>query len=118
MKSQKQTKKDGSTATTQSDLLNTQLGVEGEPNKENSILARRENILGTPFYLVQTETHWFVSFNKYRITGEYAIGMDTNEEIDELAKNVLEEDKWFVIMRMCGIMQEIMRENPYNKENG
>jgi len=95
----------------QSAILNTQLGVGDEPNKENSLLVERKQVPDSPFYLVRLEHKWFLAYNKFRITEEYdneLLDMETEEF--EYAKIVLEKEHWMITMRLCAITTELMQQ--------
>lgn len=77
----------------QSELLNTQMNAE-DPNKENSgKLIEREQIPGSPFWIIgDEEKGYFLAFNKWQLT-EY---MRTKQDI----KENLETNKWDIILKL------------------
>lgn len=82
-----------STNTKQRELLTTQENAENNP-KQNSTLAEREQIQGTPFTLIKTqEQQWFMVMGDYRVT-------ETTKTKEEQIKK-LESEKWLLIMHIC-----------------
>lgn len=89
----------------QAQLLAEQTNADANQNKQASSLVNREEIKGTPFFLVQDEERWFIAFAEYRVSEEYKKINAGHITADEAYKT-LTDNMWWIIMRMAGIMHE------------
>lgn len=95
-----------STNLKQSDTLHTQNNVDETRN--NTSLAEREQIEGTPFWLIKQNDNWFIVMGNHRLTEP------TKNKETQLIK--LENEKWKLIMNISIIMaQKILEEYTVNK---
>lgn len=84
--------------------------TEEKPNKENSLMTKKEAIDNTPFWLIQNfeEKKWFVVFGKHRITDEFPI---PNWEITpQIALDTLEQDLWRTMVNVAAVVHASIAE--------
>ena len=83
------------------DTLNGQLNAEDQP-KQNSTLAEREQIQGTPFVLINQQDRWFLVMGNHRVTEPTLTKEETLKKLDT--------ERWLLIMHIAIIAIEKMNE--------
>lgn len=90
-----------------SELLNTQLNAENEPNNSNSNseeLQTRKQLEGTPFWIVGSKDQGFqIIMGKYSLLNKPAV-------TEEAAEWELDKDHWNIISKMMIITYNTLEE--------
>lgn len=93
----------------QEEILNTQLNVEKDQNKENSHLVEIENVPNTPFRVAKHNEKWYVIMGKKAVSHDYTTKDEAIESI--------ESDRWFTILVMIHIAVEMILEEKSKPKN-
>jgi hypothetical protein len=89
------------------DTSNTINNTDEEQNK-GGYLIKREPIERTPFYVILgSEGMAFIALGKHKISAEW----ETEGELLEEAKNVLENDHWNIYMHMTVLLAEMVYQS-------
>lgn len=91
-----------STTSKQKDILSTQLNSE-ETHKENYSIATNEEVIGTPFRLIQQNEKWFLVMGNNRVTEP------TDNKETTLLK--LENEKYQLMMLIAVIVNIQMKSH-------
>lgn len=91
------------------DILNTQLNTEENPSSKSSKLIEREQLTGTPFWLVGNEEQG------YRIImGKWAITEIYKTKIEALL--IIKDEQWQTTLKLAGIVaQDLIEQNEKRK---